>query len=58
MTLLKFLLMMMKLRRAKMTRANIKYMSDSAIDYLKANTRFVSRMIMENPDSSGWLKVD
>ena len=39
-----------------MTRANIKYMSDSAIDYLRANTKFASKMIVENPDNHEWLK--
>lgn len=40
-----------------MTRIKIKYMSDPAIAYLKANVDFVTKKLLEHPDSSEWLKT-
>lgn len=39
-----------------MSRMQIKYVSDSALAYLKANIKFVSKKIASNPTSSAWLK--
>lgn len=40
----------------KMSRMNIKYLSDDALSYFKANPEFMSKKLSENPTSSEWLK--
>ena len=39
-----------------MSKINIKYMTDDAVETLKANTDAVTKKLMENPDSSAWLQ--
>ena len=40
-----------------MSRIHIKYMADEALETLKANTDVVTGKLIENPDSSAWLKT-
>lgn len=39
-----------------MSKINIKYMSDEALETLKTNTNVVTGKLIENPDSPAWLK--
>lgn len=39
-----------------MSKIDIKYMSDEALETLKANTDVVTDKLIENPNSSAWLK--
>ena len=39
-----------------MSKMQIKYVSDDALAYLRANIDFVTRKLVENPESSDWLK--
>lgn len=39
-----------------MSKIQIKYISDEALAYLKANIEFASRELAENPSSSDWLR--
>lgn len=38
-----------------MSKIHIKYMSDEALETLKANTNTITEKLIENPDSSSWL---
>lgn len=38
-----------------MSKIHIKYMSDEALETLKANTNTITEKLIENPDSSAWL---
>lgn len=40
-----------------MSKIHIKYMSDEALETLKANTDVITEKLIENPDSSAWLKT-
>ena len=40
-----------------MSKIHIKYMTDEALETLKANTDDVTRKLIENPKSSAWLKT-
>ena len=39
-----------------MSKIHIKYMTDEALETLKANTDTITAKLIENPDSSSWLK--
>lgn len=39
-----------------MSKINVKYMTDDAVETLKANTDAVTKKLIENPDSSAWLQ--
>ena len=39
-----------------MSKIHIKYMTDEALETLKANTDTITGKLIENPDSSSWLK--
>lgn len=40
-----------------MSKIHIKYMTDEALETLKANTDTVTGKLIENPKSSAWLKT-
>ena len=39
-----------------MSKIHIKYMTDEALETLKANIDVITEKLIENPDSSAWLR--